>query len=156
ILQRGFPREASAEVDIGGVRTNFRMPDVLSIGIGGGSYVGGGAVGAGSGGYEVTSRGLGFGGGRLAAPDPAGPPGIAEIGNAALVAHLDPEMVRSGLDRIAEDIGTVVDRMRTSAAPLPVVAVGGGSILVPETLESASEVRWPEHFAVANAIGAAI
>jgi N-methylhydantoinase A/oxoprolinase/acetone carboxylase beta subunit len=65
-------------------------------------------------------------------------------------------MVRAGLDRIAEDIATIVDRMRTSATPLPVVAVGGGSILVPETLESASEVRWPEHYAVANAIGAAI
>ena len=26
-------------VDIGGVRTNFRMPDVLSLGLGGGSLV---------------------------------------------------------------------------------------------------------------------
>ena len=39
VLQHGFPREASVAVDIGGVRTNFRMPDVLSIGIGGGSRV---------------------------------------------------------------------------------------------------------------------
>ena len=35
----GFPRESSIAVDIGGVRTNFRMPDVLSIGLGGGSLV---------------------------------------------------------------------------------------------------------------------
>src|SRR5262249_534261 len=27
VLQHGFPREASVSVDIGGVRTNFRMPD---------------------------------------------------------------------------------------------------------------------------------
>jgi N-methylhydantoinase A/oxoprolinase/acetone carboxylase beta subunit len=160
MLQRGFPREASAEVDIGGVRTNFRMPDVLSVGIGGGSYVRGGAgdvtVGPDSVGYELTRRALVFGGDTLTATDLAVAAGIAEIGDASLVRGLDPALVRAGLERIASDVAAIVDRMRTSATPLPVVAVGGGSILVPETLESASEVRWPEHFAVANAIGAAI
>ncbi len=34
-----LPRESSIAVDVGGVRTNFRMPDVLSIGLGGGSRV---------------------------------------------------------------------------------------------------------------------
>ena len=38
-LTHGFPREASVAVDIGGVRTNFRMPDVYSFGLGGGSLV---------------------------------------------------------------------------------------------------------------------
>src|SRR5205823_539436 len=31
-LQHGFPREASVAVGVGGVRTNFRMPDMLSHG----------------------------------------------------------------------------------------------------------------------------
>ncbi len=39
ILQKGFPRESALAVEIGGVRTNFRMPDLLSIGLGGGSRV---------------------------------------------------------------------------------------------------------------------
>ena len=39
VIQNGFPRESSVAVTIGGVRTNFRMPDVLSIGLGGGSIV---------------------------------------------------------------------------------------------------------------------
>ena len=82
--------------------------------------------------------------------------GLAEIGEAERVAGLDAELVRAGLERIALDVATIVDRMRTSATPLPVVAVGGGSILVPDELAGASEVRRPEHFAVANAIGAAI
>jgi N-methylhydantoinase A/oxoprolinase/acetone carboxylase beta subunit len=56
ILQAGFPREASVAVDIGGIRTNFRMPDVLSLGIGGGSHVSGAEVGPQSVGYELTSR----------------------------------------------------------------------------------------------------
>ena len=38
-LRRGFPREANSVVEIGGVRTLFRMPDLLSIGLGGGSVV---------------------------------------------------------------------------------------------------------------------
>lgn len=39
MLMQGFPRESAVAVDIGGVRTNFRMPDVLAIGLGGGSLV---------------------------------------------------------------------------------------------------------------------
>ena len=35
-LQKGFPRQATVAVDVGGVRTNFRMPDVFSIGLCGG------------------------------------------------------------------------------------------------------------------------
>ena len=35
----GFPRQATVAVEVGGVRTNFRMPDVFSIGLGGGSHV---------------------------------------------------------------------------------------------------------------------
>jgi N-methylhydantoinase A/oxoprolinase/acetone carboxylase beta subunit len=38
-LQKGFPRQATVAVEVGGVRTNFRMPDVFSIGLGGGSLV---------------------------------------------------------------------------------------------------------------------
>jgi N-methylhydantoinase A/oxoprolinase/acetone carboxylase beta subunit len=160
ILHKGFPREASTEVDIGGVRTNFRMPDVLSVGIGGGSLVRGApadvTVGPDSVGYELTSRALVFGGEELTATDLAVAAGLADIGDAEGARGIDPALVRAGLDRVAQDVSVIVDRMRTSATPLPVVAVGGGSILVPDVLEGASEVRRPEHFAVANAIGAAI
>ena len=38
-LVRGFPRETVTAHLIGGVRTNFRMPDVLSIALGGGTLV---------------------------------------------------------------------------------------------------------------------
>src|SRR5207253_6606078 len=39
ILRHGFPREANNVVEIGGVRTLFRMPDLLSLGLGGGTVV---------------------------------------------------------------------------------------------------------------------
>src|SRR6185369_549598 len=45
-LVGGFPREASLAVEVGGVRTNFRMPDLLTLGIGGGSLVRPGAAGS--------------------------------------------------------------------------------------------------------------
>lgn len=36
ILVKGYPRESALAVEVGGVRTNFRMPDLVSVGIGGG------------------------------------------------------------------------------------------------------------------------
>jgi N-methylhydantoinase A/oxoprolinase/acetone carboxylase beta subunit len=158
VLARGFPREATTEVDIGGVRSNFRMPDVLSIGIGGGSLVTGGPVTVGpeSVGYELTSRALVFGGDTLTATDLAVAAGIAAIGDAAAVADLPRRLVRDGLSVIADRMAGVLDRMRTSPEPLPVVAVGGGSILVPDEIPGTLAVHRPAHFAVANAIGAAI
>ena len=153
VLQHGFPREASVAVEIGGVRTNFRMPDVLSIGIGGGSHVDGAEVGPQSVGYELTSRALVFGGDVLTATDLAVAAGLADIGDPARVAGIDAEQA---LARIEERLAETVDRMKTSADPIPVVVVGGGSILLRETLPGASELVKPPHFAVANAIGAAI
>ena len=50
----------------------------------------------------------------------------------------------------------VVDQLKLSAAAVPVVLVGGGSILVKGSLNGASEVLRPDHAEVANAIGAAI
>ncbi|MCL6641100.1 MAG: hydantoinase/oxoprolinase family protein, partial [Candidatus Rokubacteria bacterium] len=38
-VRHGFPREANTVVEVGGVRTLFRMPDVLSLALGGGTLV---------------------------------------------------------------------------------------------------------------------
>ena len=43
-LRHGFPREANAVVEVGGVRTLFRMPDLLSNTLDGGSHVDEGPV----------------------------------------------------------------------------------------------------------------
>lgn len=158
MLVHGFPREASTVVEVGGVRTNFRMPDVYSFGMGGGSLVRSDPlrVGPQSVGYELTSKALVFGGATLTATDVAVAGGLVEIGDAKAVADLDRTLVQSALDTIHERIEAAVDRMKLSADPLPVILVGGGSILVDPPLEGASETVKPAHFAVANAIGAAI
>lgn len=158
ILVAGFPRQASTHVEIGGVRTNFRMPDLLPMGIGGGSLVdlNTATVGPKSVGYRLTSEALVFGGSTLTATDIAVAAGIAEIGDPTLVAHLDGEAVRRALDAIRLQIAAAADMMRTSSAPLPVVLVGGGSILIDGALPGFGNVVRPENAGVANAVGAAI
>src|SRR5579871_627758 len=159
LLQKGFPRQASTTVDVGGVRTNFRMPDVFSIGLGGGSLVrdglGRAQVGPRSVGYEVTRRALVFGGDTLTATDIAVAAGRARIGDAARVAELDRALVGRCVQNIDSQLAIAVDRTRISAAPIPLIAVGGGSIMMPDQLAGLEVIR-PPYFAAANAIGAAI
>ena len=163
VLVHGFPREASTAVSVAGVRTNFRMPDVLSLGLGGGSLVrsangdaAGVIVGPDSVGYELTERALVFGGRELTATDVATAAGMADIGDAASVDQLDSMLVDDAVDRMQDMLATAVEQMKTSADPVPVVVVGGGGVLVRDGLAGASETIRPDHFSVASAIGAAI
>ena len=159
MLHQGFPREAKATVEVGGVRTNFRMPDVLPLGIGGGSRVrenGSVTVGPDSVGYRLQEEALVFGGETLTASDVAVAAGRAAFGDPGRVAALGRPLVDAALAYIEASIAETVDRMKTAPDAIPVVVVGGGSILLPDTLAGASELIRPDHFAVANAIGAAI
>ncbi len=158
VLQHGFPRVAALAVSIGGVRTNFRMPDTLSIGLGGGSLIRTDPVKVGplSVGYELTTKAKVFGGDTLTSTDVIVAAGKADVGDASKVAGLDRSLVNAVEDRIEEMVNVSIDRMKTSAVPVPVIIVGGGSILIQRPVAGASEIVKPGHFAVANAIGAAI
>ena len=167
VLQNGFPREASSEVKIGGVLTNFRMPDVLSIGLGGGSYVSmehGVQVGPLSAGYNLKNEALVFGSHedknknivrRLTATDIAVAGNLCNIGNSRNVDHLKPDLA---ISKIREMVEEVVDRMKTSNEDLPVILVGGGAIILDskKPLQGASKVIKPICSGVANAVGAAL
>jgi cell division septum initiation protein DivIVA len=78
------------------------------------------------------------------------------VGDSGRVAGLDAGLVKRGVAAIQERLAELVDRVKTSPDPVPVVVVGGGSILLADTLDGASELVRPDHYAVANAIGAAI
>lgn len=159
VLVKGFPRESSVPADIGGVRTNFRMPDVLAMGLGGGSLVTREAVprvGPRSVGFRLQQRALVFGGDTLTATDIAVASGHARVGDPAAVGRLPQALIGAALDEIHRMLEEGLDRMKTSADPLPLVLVGGGAILVQRELAGVSEVIIPEHAAVANAIGASI
>ena len=157
-LRHGFPRQANSAVEVGGVRTLFRMPDLLSIGLGGGSHVRGDEprVGPDSVGYRLTERGLAFGGPDLTATDIGVAAGLIDLGDPARLAALPGARVAAALARIHAMIEDGVDRMKTDAADVPLIAVGGGSFLVPARLAGVSEVVHIPHREVANAVGAAI
>ncbi len=158
VLQDGFPRESNVVIDVGGVRTNFRMPDILAIGLGGGSLVedGGQKIGPRSVGHRLVKDGLVFGGKTLTATDIVVASGQVSIGDPSRVATLDAEIVRTASRQIAAMLNLGIEKMKPSSDPLPVVLVGGGAVLVTEQLVAASEMLRPEHAGVANAIGAAI
>jgi N-methylhydantoinase A/oxoprolinase/acetone carboxylase beta subunit len=157
-LRRGFPREANSVVEVGGVRTLFRMPDLLSIGLGGGSLVSadGISVGPKSVGYRLIEEGLVFGGHTVTATDVAVAAGLARIGDDRAVADLPRNLVQRALDIVRTKIGDSVDRMKTDARELPLIAVGGGAFLVPDRLAGISQVSHVPHGDCANAVGAAI
>lgn len=159
VLANGFPRESAIAVDVGGVRTNFRMPDITALGLGGGSLVrsnGKLTVGPDSVGYRLIEDGLVFGGDTLTATDIAVAAGQADIGERAKVSHLDGSLVKASLDEIHTMIEVGIDRMKTSAEPVPLILVGGGSILVSRQIAGTTDTITPDHAPVANAIGAAI
>lgn len=161
VLQSGFPRESGVAVTIGGVRTNFRMPDVISIGLGGGSIVreredGRVTVGPDSVGYEITKHALVFGGDVMTATDIAVRLGMAEVGDASKVAHIDEAFANKALDVMRELVEEGIDMMKVSNDDIDAILVGGGSIILPTDMAGTAACVKPEHSGCANAIGSAI
>lgn len=158
VLRHGFPRVAARSAAIAGMRTNFRMPDTYSIGLGGGSVITTDplSVGPQSVGYGLTTKALVFGGGTLTATDVMVAAGKADLGNRSRVSRLEAGFIAAVEDHIEEAVNRAVDRVRASATPVPVIVVGGGSFLIQRKVAGASETIKPEHYAVANAVGAAI
>ncbi len=89
VLVNGFPRESSQGVEIGGIRTNFRMPDLVTIALGGGTVVSGSEqavrLGPQSVGYRLRDEALVFGGSTPTLTDSAVAAGRARLGDPALV-----------------------------------------------------------------------
>ena len=144
VIQHGFPRESGVAVTIGGVRTNFRMPDVTVT------------VGPDSVGYRITEEALCFGGTVCTATDIAVRLGMAELGDRTKVMHLDEAFAHRAMEAITTLAEDALDAMKVSAGDVDVILVGGGSIILPEKLNGARSVVKPPEGGVANAIGSAI
>jgi N-methylhydantoinase A/oxoprolinase/acetone carboxylase beta subunit len=154
-VKDGFPRLAGTSVMVADVRTNFAMPDVISIGLGGGSIIGlkdPVTIGPVSVGHELLQKSKVFGGDTLTATDLAVASGRCQVGNIA------PPSI-SSLDKLIEILDKMVSeqvsRARTSNKAIPVIAVGGGSVMMPSKIDGL-EVVTPKHNDLANAVGAAI
>src|SRR5439155_790130 len=135
-LRHGFPREANNVVEVGGVRTLFRMPDLLSLGLGGGSLVTLDplTIGPVSVGYRLTTESRVFGGRTLTATDVGVSAGLLDLGDRRRVADLPASQVDRALAKIRATLEEAVDRVKTEAGDVPLVVVGGGAFLVPARL----------------------
>lgn len=160
VLANGFPRQSSLSVNIGGVNTNFRMPDILSIGLGGGTRIRQAnqqvAIGPDSVGYEITKKAMLFGGDELTASDIVTRLGRAFEEHQENVAQLPLEFCEQVFGDLTNMLEDAIDQMKTSSQDVPLILSGGGSIIVADTLKGVSEVIRPDHYAAANAIGAAL
>jgi DUF917 family protein/N-methylhydantoinase A/oxoprolinase/acetone carboxylase beta subunit len=161
----GFARESSTYIEIGGVRTNFRMPNIQSIGIGGGSIIKFSddgekvKVGPTSVGYNLFTCGKSFNGDILTTTDFALKSGLCKIPGSNIefvdLSSEQMEMIRNEIIRLLQ---INIDQMKTSSIECPLVLVGGGSVIIPKDTKftGISEIILPEYFDIANAIGAAI
>jgi N-methylhydantoinase A/oxoprolinase/acetone carboxylase beta subunit len=146
------------------------MPDLVAVSCGGGTIVNVGdgrspKVGPESVGFRITKDSVAWGGHTLTTTDIALGLGYAEINDTSC----RPERVRkafsqsemsAAMERILGILEDSIDKIKTSADPVPVVLVGGGGIIIPgayyEKLRGVSKVVRPDHFQYANAIGATI
>ncbi|MDG2091283.1 MAG: hydantoinase/oxoprolinase family protein [Gammaproteobacteria bacterium] len=171
VLVNYFPRESTRAAQIGGVLTNFRMPDVVSVGIGGGTIVRfsdeGCTLGPDSVGYRLKEKAIAFGGDELTLSDFFIAEKLLEIEGAKDCDSLK-EDISNLLDlpflqviklvraAIKNHIEKLVDKLKTDAADIPVIACGGGAFLLPKEISGSSKVIFPDHLEVANAFGACI
>jgi N-methylhydantoinase A/oxoprolinase/acetone carboxylase beta subunit len=171
-IVNGFPRESSITVTIGGVKTNIRCPDLLSIALGGGTivkYEGEEvkALGPESVGYNLVRLGKSFGGPLLTVHDIAVALGKLDrklnvfktdfVTHPEKIAELPKPLVENAWEAIRVTIEEAIDKMKTTAEPVPAIFIGGGAMVVPkEGIAGVSEVFSPEHFEVGGAVGTTI
>ncbi|MDO8431638.1 MAG: hydantoinase/oxoprolinase family protein [Candidatus Binatus sp.] len=159
VLRGSYPQPAGLDLSIAGVRTNFRMPDLCSIGIGGGSLIDAstGAVGPKSVGYRLTEEALAFGGSTLTLTDIALAAGRIEIGDRSRVKHLDSELITRVDSHLRTRLARLLENYERIGQQLPIILVGGGASLIEDLLrELGRVVMRPPHASVANAYGAAM
>ncbi len=157
-LRQGLPRQANRVVEIGGVRTLFQMPDLLSLPLGGGSMLTASplTIGPESVGFRLTELGRVFGGDVTTVTDVAVAAGASSLGDPRRVADLPDGLVTDAMAMVRATLENAIDRMKPDAEPRPVIAVGGAAFLVPDGLAGVGETVRVPHAAVANAVGAAM
>ena len=162
LLPSGFPRQAPNYVEVGGVRTAFSMPEVLSVGLGGGSIIredtddGHVTVGPDSVGHLLTDKAMVFGGDVITATDIVVAAGHRQIGDSSKVKGISSEVLSGARMGIRRILDRAVEGMKVSAAPVTLLLVGGGSIVYMDELNGVAECIVPPHHDSANAVGAAI
>jgi N-methylhydantoinase A/oxoprolinase/acetone carboxylase beta subunit len=150
-------------VEVAGVRTAFSMPEVVSIGLGGGSkvYVDPQnetvTIGPASVGQHIHQEAKFFGGEILTSSDIIVALGKAQLGDPTLVKDvLSPILLEKARKQLKSMLEDIIGQVKVTDAPVHVLLVGGGALLVTEDFDGVYKCIQPIHQGAANAVGAAI
>lgn len=159
VVRKGYPRRRLNNSQIGGVTLNFSMPDVLSIALGGGSYIiqeeKKWLISPLSCGKYINQESQAFGGSRLTLTDIAIALNHLNIsGTNSKQIKITPEDCQNIMQDMLKKLSHAVERVQgCDESHLPIVVIGGGSALLPK---SEKDFIRPNHAHVANAYGAAL
>lgn len=111
-------------------------------------------------GQTLTTKALVFGGKATTATDIAVASALSDLGDKKKLKHLSQKFQEGALEDIKKKIQAAIDQAKPSDEDQPIIVVGGGAILLnpdnPIQFKGASKVIIPQHFQVANAVGAAV
>lgn len=159
-LVNSFPRQSSMSSKVGGVETNFRMPDIMSIGIGGGTIVHKWKnklqIGPDSVGYNIVNKAKIFGGDVETVSDDAAKLKRAFSNHYDLVKDIHEDWATNVIEKINQVIANALDQMKLKNINVPLILTGGGSFLIDNHIKGISKVYRPDHYDAANAVGAAL
>lgn len=171
LLPNGLPRMSSLMSLVGGVRTNFALPALESVGLGGGSIVRGSGdaitVGPDSVALELTKKARLFGGNVLTSTDiiaaselraPSAHNPLEGMGTPERLKDVSPESIGAAKNKMRQIVEELVDRTKTQKGDVDVLIVGGGAIIIDtkEPLQGVRTARKVKGGDVANAVGAAM
>ncbi len=160
IALHGFTRRSLCSSSIAGIPLNFAMPDVISVPIGGGSYIQEKdnviSIGPKSCAKNLLKESLIFGGTHMTLTDVAVSKGLIDIPQAI---HPAPNIPASTASRVIEIVEKKILQLCAQIAGkhknLPIVLIGGGAKLFSKSA-LAQKVLIPELAPIANALGAAL
>lgn len=156
VIIDGFVRRSYKTASIAGVKPGFSMPDVISIGLGGGSYVSLDSdieVGPLSVGNLLQEKAKSFGGNQLTLTDAAIALGNFKLPGTTKVIHQD--LAVKILNKSYAMCYEMYKKMSGSNLTLPFVMVGGGANLF-YNYHKNQQFIIPQYSGSANAYGAAL
>lgn len=158
VIENGFPRTSGLTVDVCGVRTNFEMPDIVAVPIGGGTVIAkdGRCVGPHSVGSDLKRRALSHGGDTFTVTDLAAALERLNFGDSVNLKSVPTATIVEADSLITKTIREAIESVKPNAARLPIVFVGGGASLVDAEKISGGKCVRPPSGGVANAIGATL
>ncbi|NGX63137.1 MAG: Acetophenone carboxylase gamma subunit [Candidatus Anoxychlamydiales bacterium] len=155
VVKNGFVRRSINLSKIDTIDLNFSMPDLLSVAIGGGSYIDlkNKKIGPKSAGKNLFKEAVFANGNKLTMTD------LAICFDSTLKiekkdSFKDKEISKKYLQTALDEIKHLINQMRAKDTNLKIILVGGGAMLFKKIVSDQFII--PECFEVANAYGAAL